>query len=100
MKKENEKKEVKYKTFDTKKLKKVEFVVNIVLGVLFLAMLVLAIINKVFVPLTLVTFAMLLFGICYYYIDDKNKKKLVYVLFAIGVLVIAIEVVFTLVNVL
>ena len=100
MKKENKEKEVKYKTFDTNKLKKAELVITIVFGVLLLVMLVLAIINRVFVPLTLVSLAMLLFSICYYYIDDKNKKKLVYILFTIGVLVIVAEVIFTLVNVL
>lgn len=93
-------KEVKYKTFDTEKLRKVEFIVTLVMGIIFLVMLGFAICNKVFIPVTLVTFAMLLFCICYYYINDNKKKKLVYILFSIGVLLIIAEVIYTLRNIL
>ncbi len=94
------KKEVKYKVFNTNKFKKTEFIVALVLGIVFLVMLGFAVCNKVFIPVTLVTFAMLLFSVCYYYIEDKSKKKIVYVLFSIGVIIIVIEVIFTLVNIL
>ncbi len=96
MKKE---KEIKYKTFDVEKIRKVEFIVTLLIGIIFLIMLGFAVCNKVFVPVTLVTFAMLLFSICYYYIEDKNKKKIVYTLFSIGVIIIIIEVIYTLVNI-
>ena len=94
------KKEVKYKVFNTEKLKKTEFLVALVMGIVFLVMLGMAVCNKVFIPIALVTFAMFLFSICYYYIEDKSKKNIVYVLFGIGVLVIIIEVVYTLRNIL
>ena len=93
-------KEEKYKVFDTKKFKKAEFIVMISIGIIFLTMFGLTIYNRVFTPIMLVTLAMLLFSICYYYIDNKDKKKLVYILFTIGVLVIVAEVIFTLVNIL
>ena len=96
----NKKKEVKFKVFDTIKFKRAEFIVTLVMGLIFLAMLIFAIYNIVFIPITLVTFAMLLFSICYYYIDDNSKRKMVYVLFTIGVLVVVAEVIFTLVNIL
>ena len=96
----NKKKDVKFKVFDTKKFKKTEFIVTTIMGLIFLVMLVFAICNRVFIPITLVTFAMFLFSICYYYIDDKSKRKLVYILFSVGVLVVVAEVIFTLVNIL
>ena len=94
------KKEVKYKVFDTLKLKKTEFIISIIIGIIFLIMLGFAICNKAFVPITLVNFAMFLFSICYYYIDDKSKKNVVYILFTIGVLLIVAEVIYTLRNIL
>ena len=96
----NKKKDVKFKVFDTKKFKKTEFIVTTIMGFIFLVMLVFAVCNRVFIPITLVTFAMFLFSICYYYIDDKSKRKLVYILFSVGVLVVVAEVIFTLVNIL
>ena len=100
MKKKNKEKEIKYKIFDTKKFKRAEFIIAFVIGIIFLVMLGFAVCNRVFVPVTLVTFAMFLFSICYYYMEEKSKKKLVYILFTIGVLVIIAEVIFTLVNIL
>ena len=94
------KKDVKYKVFDTLKFKKTEFIVSLVIGIIFLIMLGCAICNRAFIPITLVNFAMLLFSICYYYIDDKSKKNVVYVLFTIGVLLIVAEVIYTLRNIL
>ena len=94
------KKEVKYKVFNTDNFRRDEFIVTLVIGLIFLIMLCFAVCNKVFIPITLVTFAMLLFSICYYYIDDKSKKIIVYVLFSIGVILILIEVIYTLRNIL
>jgi len=94
------KKEVKYKVFDAKKFRRAEFLVTLAIGIIFLVMLGFAVCNKVFIPITLVTFAMFLFSICYYYIDDKSKKKIVYILFTVGVLLIIAEVIYTLRNIL
>ena len=44
-------------------------------------------------------FALFLFCICYYYIEDESKKKMVYILFGLGVLLIVIEVIYTLVKI-
>ena len=87
------KKEVKYKVFNTDKFRKTEFIVTLVIGILFLVILGFAISNKVFIPLALVSFAMMLFSICYYYIEDKSKKMLVYILFGVGVTIIIVEVI-------
>lgn len=94
------KKEVKYKVFDTLKFKKTEFIVSLVIGIIFLIMLGCAVCNKAFIPITLVILSMFLFSICYYYIDDKSKKNVVYVLFTIGALLIVVEVIYTLRNIL
>ena len=47
----------------------------------------------------IISFALFLFCICYYYIDDEKKKKLVYTLFGLGVLLIIIEVIYTMVKI-
>lgn len=98
MKKKEEKLE-KYKVFNANKLEKIKIVVAIVAGIFFLTLLVFAILNKVFIPATLISFALFLFCVSYYYLEDKSKKKLVYVLFAIGVLSIIVEVIYTILEV-
>ena len=94
------KKEIKYKVFNTNRFRKAVFILILVISIIFLTMLGFAICNKVFVPLALITFSMLLFGICYYYIEEKRKNKLVYILFSVGVIIIVVEVIYTLVNIL
>ena len=97
--KTKKKKEEKYKLVDTERLKKVELIISLIVGVIFLVLLVLSIINVVFLPATLILFALFLFCICYYYIKDESKKKMVYILFGLGVLLIVIEVIYTLVKI-
>ena len=98
IKEEQEKKE-KYKLVDAERLKKVELIISLIVGVIFLVLLFLSIINVVFLPATLILFALFLFCICYYYIEDESKKKMVYILFGLGVLLIVIEVIYTLVKI-
>lgn len=93
------KKEEKYKIFDSVKLKRTEFIITLVVGVIFLVLLFFAITNEVFMLAALISFALFLFCICYYYIDDEKKKKLVYTLFGLGVLLIIIEVIYTMVKI-
>ena len=92
-------KEEKYKIFDSVKLKRTEFIITLVVGVIFLVLLFFAITNEVFMPAALISFALFLFCICYYYIDDEKKKKLVYTLFGLGVLLIIIEVIYTIIQI-
>lgn len=98
MKKKKQKIE-KYKVFNVEKLNKFKIIVSVVSGIVFLTLLVFAIINKVFIPATLISFSLFLFCVSYYYIEDKSKKKLVYVLFTIGVLLIVAEVIYTLLEI-
>ena len=57
------KKEEKYKLVDAERLKKVELIISLIVGVIFLVLLVLSIINVVFLPATLILFALFLFCI-------------------------------------
>ena len=98
--KKKTKKEEKYKVIDAEKFRKVEFLISLGVGLVFLVLLFLTMSNDIYMPATLIAFALFLFCICYYYMEDESKKKLVYVLFALGVLTIIIEVVYTLVKVL
>lgn len=91
-------KKVKYKEIDIKKYEKVSMSIGIIVGVLFLVLLFMALKNEIFIPADLIAFALELFCICYYYLEDEKKKPLVYTLFSLGVLLIVIEVVFTLVK--
>lgn len=93
------KKEEKYKVFDSIKLKKTEFIITAVVGIIFLVLLFFAVTNEIFIPAALISFALFLFCICYYYIDDEKKKKLVYILFGLGVLLIIIEVIYTMIKI-
>ena len=92
-------KEQKYKVVENEKLKKIEFVVSSIVGIIFLVLLVFSVNNEIFIPATLISFALFLFCICYYYIDNEKKKTMVYVLFGLGVFLIVIEVIYTLVKI-
>lgn len=94
------KKEEKYKVIEAEKFRKIEFIISLSIGIVFLILLFLTMKNTIYLPATLISFSLFLFCICFYYIEDKSKKKLVYTLFTIGVILIAIEVIYTLVKVL
>lgn len=98
--KRGSKKEEKYKLIEESKFKKIEFLISLGIGLVFLVLLFLTMSNEIYLPATLIAFALFLFCICYYYMEDESKKKLVYVLFALGVLTIIVEVVYTLIKVL
>lgn len=98
-KKNVKKKEEKYRFIDGNKLRRIELIISLFVGIVFLVLLVCAIVNKIFIPAMLISFALLLFCVCYYYIEDESKKRLVYILFGVGVLLIVIEVIYTLVNI-
>ena len=93
-------KDIRYNSFDILKIRKVEYIVTLVIGIVFLVMFVISIYNKMFIPCSLIAFAMLLFCICCYYVDDYKKKCLVYILFFIGLVSIVIGVIYTLRNIL
>lgn len=94
------KKEEKYKVISLEKFQKIEMLIAVCVGIVFLVLLFLSMSNEIYLPAALISFALFLFCICYYYMEDVSKKKLVYVLFGLGVLLIVIEVVYTLVKVL
>ena len=97
--KNNVKKESKYKEFDLNILRKVELIIAVCIGIIFLVLLGFATTNIVFIPAAMISFALFLFCICYYYLEDESKKTMVYVLFGLGVLLIVIEVIYTLVKI-
>lgn len=97
--KKNKAKEEKYKLIDTKKLKKIEITIMTIVGIIFLVLLVLTLTSEIYLPATLISCSLFLFCICYYYIEDNQKKKLVYTLFTVGVLLIIIEVIYTIINI-
>ena len=98
LKKKN--KEEKYKVVSLEKFQKVETIIAICVGIAFLVLLFLSMSNEIYLPAALIAFSLFLFCICYYYIEDESKKKMVYVLFGLGVLLIIIEVIYTLIKVL
>ena len=66
------KKEEKYKIFDSVKLKRTEFIITLVVGVIFLVLLFFAITNEVFMPAALISFALFLFSVT---ITSMTKKR-------------------------
>lgn len=99
VKKTKKKKVEKFKLIDEDKFNKIELIVSSIVGIVFLVFLFLAMSNEVFIPAALICFALFLFCICYYYIEDESKKKMVYVLFSLGVILIIIEVIYTMVKI-
>jgi len=98
--KKKTKKEEKYKVISLEKFQKIEAIISLIVGIAFFALLFLSLTNTVFIPAALIAFSLFLFCICYYYMEDQSKKKLVYVLFTLGVITIIVEVIYTLIKVL
>ena len=93
------KKEVKCRTISEDKFKTIEYGAYTITGIIFLVLLFLCFTNTLFIPVTLSSFALFMFCICYYYLEDEDKKKLVYTLFSLGVIAIVVEVIYTLVMI-
>lgn len=70
------------------------FVVGIIAILLFVSVLK----NPIFIPALLITIALELFCIAYYYLEDKDKKKLVYGLFIVGVILVFVAIIYTILN--
>ena len=51
--------------------------------------------NSIFIPALLITIGLELFTIAYYYMDNKDKKSLVYVLFQFGVALVIAAIIYT-----
>ena len=98
-KKKRTKKEEKYKIIDINLFNRIELIASLFVGIVFLVMLALSISNEVFIPATLISFALFLFCISYYYMEDESKKKLVYILFTLGIILIVVEVIYTIVRI-
>lgn len=98
-KKTKKKKEEEFKIIDINDFTKIEFIVSIFIGTIFLVMLALSITNEVFIPAALISLAMFLFCISYYYMEDERMKKISYTLYAIGILLIISEVIYTIVRI-
>lgn len=88
------------KSIDNKKDAKVyEKYACYVVGLLILLLIISFIKNPIFLPALLITIALELFCIAYYFIDNKNKKKLVYELFIFGVALVLFAVIYTIIKI-
>ena len=96
---EKKKKEEKYKVIEEKKFQKIMMYISLTVGLIFLVLLTLSLVNHLFVPSAIICFALFLFSICFCYYEDKEKKNLVVGLFSIGVLLVLIEVFYTIFNI-
>ena len=96
---EKQKKEEKYKVIEEKKFQKIMMYISMSVGLIFLVLLTLSLTNNSFVPSAIVCFALFLFSICFCYYEDKDKRNLVIGLFSVGVLLILIEVFYTILNI-
>ncbi len=77
---------------------RLDIIVCVIVGVIFVPIFVGAIFSVVFVPAALIMFALELFCICYHYVDNPKKKGLVYVLFTIGVILVIGAILFTVIK--
>jgi len=70
------------------------FIIGFIVILLFVSVLK----NAVFIPAFLITIALELFCIAYYYMDDKEKKNFVYGLFIMGVVLVVFAIFYTIFN--
>lgn len=54
--------------------------------------------NIIFIPAFLIVFALELFCIAYYFLEDKEKKNFVYGLFIFGVALVITAIIYTIIN--
>ena len=55
--------------------------------------------NSIFIPALLITIGLELFTISYYFMDNKDKKGLVYNLFVLGIILVIIAIVYTILKI-
>ena len=101
--KKKEVKEKKVKKINKKKeqqenIKIYEKCTCFVVGIIILLLVFAVIKNSIFIPALLITVGLELFCISSYYIDDKEKKSLVYGLFEFGVFLVVIAIIYTIVK--
>ncbi len=80
------------------KLHKFEKMLCIIVAIIFVVLIFMSIKNANFIPATIIALALELFCICYYYIEDVNKKALVYSFFGIGVVLVIFEVIYLIIK--
>ncbi len=79
--------------------KKYEMIFSVFVGIIFIILVILTICNLAYLPACLISLSLEIFCVCYYYIDDEERKTLVYSLFGVGVSLIIIAVVYTLIRI-
>ena len=87
------------KSVDKKGLKIYEKCTCYVVGLIILLLIFAVIKNTIFIPALLITIGLELFCIAYYFIDNKKKKSLVYVLFEFGVALVIAALIYTLIKI-
>ena len=88
--KKNNKKEVNVKVYE----KYTCYIVGLVILLLFIAVFK----NVVFLPALLITIGLELFCIAYYFLDNQDKKSLVYGLFELGVAFVLAAIIYTIIK--
>ena len=85
------------KSSDTN-IKKYEKYTCVVIGILIVLLLFAVLKNSIFIPAFLITVGLELFCVAYYFLEDKEKKNIVYGLFVMGVVLIIVALMYTIVN--
>ena len=98
LKKETKKKGNKSISKDDNSIKNYEKYTCYVVGLVILLLMYAVIRNNIFMPALLITIGLEMFCISYYYLEDKTKKNIIYILFGIGVLLVVIAVIYTIVK--
>ena len=91
-------KKVSKKNEEKENIKIYEKCTCFVVGIIILLLVFAVIKNAIFIPALLITIGLELFCISYYFIDDKEKKSLVYGLFEFGVFLVVVAIIYTIVK--
>jgi hypothetical protein len=97
--KKKAKKDIVQKSKKIKEGKTKEIIFCGVVALIFVILFVLSIGNNAYVPACSISMALELFCVCYYYVDDENKKPFVFSLFGIGLAFVLFAVIYTLINI-
>lgn len=91
-------KRVKSNNSSNVNIKEYEKYTCIVIGILIILLFFAVLKNSIFIPALLITIGLELFCIAYYFLEDREKKNVVYGLFIMGVILIIVALIYTIVN--
>lgn len=87
--------DLKVSSGESKSNVKVERLFSVIVGIIFLLLFILSWIDYIFIPACMIMACLELFSIAYFWRNNKDKRNVVYLLFIVGVILLAVAIVYT-----